>query len=44
MWCGGMVGTPEVSQVPLYPIFDIKIKKNFPEFFEKLYFQGFFRN
>jgi hypothetical protein len=44
MWCGGMVGLPEVSQVPLCPIFDRKFKKNFLEFFEKLYFQGFFRN
>jgi hypothetical protein len=25
MWCGGMVVPPEVSQVPLCPIFDIKI-------------------
>jgi hypothetical protein len=25
MWCGGMVGHPGVSQVPLCPIFDIKI-------------------
>jgi hypothetical protein len=24
MWCGGMVGPPSVSQVPLCPIFDIK--------------------
>jgi hypothetical protein len=27
-----------VSQVPLCPIFDIKIEKIFLEFFEKLYF------
>jgi hypothetical protein len=25
MWCGGMVGPPGVSQVPLCPKFDIKI-------------------
>jgi hypothetical protein len=41
MWCGGMVGPPEVSQVPLYPIFDVKILKKNLEFFEKLYFRGF---
>jgi hypothetical protein len=27
MWCGGMVGPPEVSQVHLCPKFDIKILK-----------------
>jgi hypothetical protein len=32
MWCGGMVGPPEVSQVPLCPIFDIKeFSENFRE-------------
>jgi hypothetical protein len=41
MWCGGMVGPPGVSQVPLCPKFGIKFKKNFLEFFEKLYFRGF---
>jgi hypothetical protein len=25
MWCGGTVGPPGVSEVPLCPIFDIKI-------------------
>jgi hypothetical protein len=40
MWCGGMVGPPWVSQVPLCPISDLKVKKIL-EFFEKLYFQGF---
>jgi hypothetical protein len=44
MWCGGMVGPPGVSQMPLCPKFDIKIKRNFMEFFEKLYFREFFRN
>jgi hypothetical protein len=34
MWCGGMVGPPELSQVPLCPKFDIKFKKKFMEFFE----------
>jgi hypothetical protein len=41
MWCGGMVGPPGVSQVPLYPKLTKKIKKNFLEFFEKIYFRGF---
>jgi hypothetical protein len=25
IWCGGMVGPPRVSQVPLCPKFDMKI-------------------
>jgi hypothetical protein len=25
MWCGGMVGPPGISQVPLCPKFDVKI-------------------
>jgi hypothetical protein len=29
MGCGGMVGHPGVSQVPLCPKFDIKILKEF---------------
>jgi hypothetical protein len=33
-----------VSQVSLCPIFDIKIYKEFSEFFEKLDFRGFFKN
>jgi hypothetical protein len=38
VWWHG--GSPEVPQVPLYPEFDIKFKKNL-EFFKKLYFRGF---
>jgi hypothetical protein len=39
-----MAAPPGVSQVPLCPIFDIKIYKEFSGIFEKLYFRGFFRN
>jgi hypothetical protein len=42
MWCGGMVGPPGVSQVPLCPIFDIKNEKEFSGIFlETLFLRTF---
>jgi hypothetical protein len=41
MWCGGMVGPPKVSQVPLCPIFDIKILKKIWNFARNFIFEDF---
>jgi hypothetical protein len=42
MWCGGMVGPPGVSQVPLCPIFDIKnLKRIFWNFSRNSIFEDF---
>jgi hypothetical protein len=43
MWCGGMVGPPGVSQVPLRPIFDIKILKEFSGIFREPLFSRIFQ-
>jgi hypothetical protein len=42
--CGGMAAPPGASQVPLYPIFYIKIYKEFSRIFRETLFRGFFRN
>jgi hypothetical protein len=38
-----MVGPPEVSQVPLCPIFDIKILKDFSRIFRETLFLRIFQ-
>jgi hypothetical protein len=43
MWCGGMVSPPEVSQVPLCPIFDIKNLKEFSGIFRETLFSRIFQ-
>jgi hypothetical protein len=43
MWCGGMVGPFGVSQVPLCPIFDIKIEKEFSGIFRETLFSRIFQ-
>jgi hypothetical protein len=42
MWCGGMVGPHGVSQVPLCPIFEVKILKTiFWNFLRNFIFEDF---
>jgi hypothetical protein len=42
MWCGGMVGPPGVSQVPLCPIFEVKnLKTIFWNFLTNFIFEDF---
>jgi hypothetical protein len=44
MWCGGMVGPPGVSQVPLCPIFEVKIFFKKYGIFRETLFLRIFRN
>jgi hypothetical protein len=41
--CGGMAAPPGVSQVPLCPIFDIKIYKEFSGIFRETLFSRIFQ-
>jgi hypothetical protein len=41
MWCGGMVGPLGVSQVPLCPILQKKLKRIFWNFSRNFIFDGF---
>jgi hypothetical protein len=41
--CGSVAAPPGVSQVPLCPIFDIKIYKDFSEIFQETLFLRIFQ-
>jgi hypothetical protein len=41
--CGGVAAPPGVSQVPLYPIFDIKNYKDFSGIFRETLFSRIFQ-